>query len=117
MQSIGDPDDDTGDFAEEHELTEVTRKETGEGEPESPDRRTVPARNPVTGTTSDTDANEDEVIAGAGSSTDQHVSGAAESGTFTTDEAPTADTPANGSSNAGINATGANRQDDTQQPG
>jgi hypothetical protein len=45
----------------------------------------------------------------AGSSTDQHVSGAAETGTFTTDQAPTDDTPSHGSSNAGINATRANR--------
>jgi hypothetical protein len=41
MEPIGDPDDQTGDFAEEHELTEVT-PEGGDGdtdgEPESPDR-------------------------------------------------------------------------------
>jgi hypothetical protein len=45
----------------------------------------------------------------AGSSTDQHVTGADETATFPTDEAPTADTPAHGSSNAGINAAGGNR--------
>jgi hypothetical protein len=45
----------------------------------------------------------------AGASTDQHVSGGAETGTFTTDRAPTGDTPADGSTNAGINATRANR--------
>ena len=32
-----------------------------------------------------------------------------EPGTFTTDEPPTADTPAHGSTNAGINKLGANR--------
>lgn len=47
--------------------------------------------------------------AGRGSSTDQHVTGTEETGTFITDEAPTADTPADGSSNAGINAAGGNR--------
>lgn len=39
MEPIGDPDDDTGDFAEEHELTEVSAEET-DTEPESPDRWT-----------------------------------------------------------------------------
>ena len=39
MEPIGDPDDDTGDFAEEHRLTEVTEAEADE-EPESPDRWT-----------------------------------------------------------------------------
>jgi hypothetical protein len=43
-------------------------------------------------------------VPNAGASTDQHVSGTAETGTFTTDRAPTADTPADGSTNAGINA-------------
>lgn len=38
MEPIGDPDD-TGDFAEEHESTEVTTEET-DNEPESPDRFT-----------------------------------------------------------------------------
>jgi hypothetical protein len=45
----------------------------------------------------------------AGSSSNQHVTGAPETGTFTTDEAPTGDTPAHGSSNAGINSTRADR--------
>jgi hypothetical protein len=42
MEPIGDPDGETGDFAEEHENTEVTTAEDGdgEGEPESPDRWT-----------------------------------------------------------------------------
>jgi hypothetical protein len=37
VEPIGDPDDETGDFAEEHELTEVDDEET-EHEPESPER-------------------------------------------------------------------------------
>ncbi|BCJ48026.1 hypothetical protein GCM10010168_23850 [Actinoplanes ianthinogenes] len=45
----------------------------------------------------------------AGASTDQHISGPQEQGTFTTDEPPTATTPADGSSNAGINRLRANR--------
>jgi hypothetical protein len=49
----------------------------------------------------DTDA--DDVATDAGSSTDQHVTGTGETGTFTTDEPPTADTPAHGSGNAGVN--------------
>ena len=60
----------------------------------------------------DDDANENETAANAGSLADQHITGAAETGTFTTDEAPTADTPAHGSSNVGVNATGANRPGD-----
>jgi hypothetical protein len=52
---------------------------------------------------------QDSVPTNAGSNTDQHVTGAPETGTFTTDEAPTADTPVHGSSNAGINSTRANR--------
>ncbi|MEU4560491.1 hypothetical protein AB0F72_19105 [Actinoplanes sp. NPDC023936] len=44
-----------------------------------------------------------------GSSTDQHVTGTPEDGTFITDEEPREPAPAHGSSNAGINATGANR--------
>ncbi|MEU8239100.1 hypothetical protein AB0C07_12705 [Actinoplanes missouriensis] len=50
-----------------------------------------------------------------GGSTDQHVTGAEEEGTFITDEEPREQAPAHGSSNAGINATGANRaQQDTE---
>jgi hypothetical protein len=52
-----------------------------------------------------------------GGSTDQHITGSEETGTFLTDEAPTADTPAHGSSNAGINATGANRPENTGDVG
>ena len=44
----------------------------------------------------------------AGSSTDVHVTGKDEEGTFTTDQPPTGDTPADGSSNAGITAAGGN---------
>jgi hypothetical protein len=47
----------------------------------------------------------------AGSSTDQQVTGVEESGEFITDKLPRADTPAHGSGNAGVNQTGANRQD------
>ncbi|MCU7730469.1 hypothetical protein ODJ79_42695 [Actinoplanes sp. KI2] len=46
----------------------------------------------------------------AGGSTDQHISGLEEEGTFLTDEPPTF-TPANGSSNRGINKLHANRED------
>ena len=45
-----------------------------------------------------------------GGSTDQHITGADEEGTFLTDEPPTSKTPANGSSNQGINELKANRQ-------
>ena len=47
----------------------------------------------------------------AGGSTDQHITGAGEQGTFLTDEPPTSKTPANGSSNQGINELKANRQE------
>jgi hypothetical protein len=60
----------------------------------------------------DDDVNYNDATANAGSLADQHITGAAETGTFTTDEAPTADTPAHGSSNVGVNATGANRPAD-----
>jgi hypothetical protein len=39
---------------------------------------------------------EDDVTDDAGSSTDQHSTGAAETDTFTTDKAPTSDTPVHG---------------------
>ena len=52
----------------------------------------------------------------SGSSTDQYITGTGEAGTFITDEPPTATTPADGSSNAGINRTKANRQDFTGDP-
>lgn len=42
----------------------------------------------------------------AGGSTDQHITGSRETGTFLTDEPPTADTPADGSTNAGLNTAG-----------
>lgn len=50
-------------------------------------------------------AGDDDVVTDAGSSTDQHVTGAPETGTFLTDQAPSADTQAHGSSNAGVNNT------------
>ena len=56
-------------------------------------------------------AGEDDVIVDAGSSTDQHVTGAEETGTFITDQAPTGGTPAHGSSNAVFNKAGGNRVD------
>lgn len=55
--------------------------------------------------------------AGQGSSTEQHVAGAEETGTFLTDKAPAADTPAHGSSNAGINEVGGNRADHRDDAG
>ncbi|WP_067502970.1 hypothetical protein [Actinoplanes sp. TFC3] len=60
-------------------------------------------------------AGEPDFTPGAGASTDQQVTGTSETGTFTTDEAPTADTPADGSTNAGINQTRANRPDPEPQ--
>ncbi|MFI5894967.1 hypothetical protein ACIA5D_33200 [Actinoplanes sp. NPDC051513] len=53
---------------------------------------------------------EDVTATTAGAGTDQHVTGTGESGSFITDEPPTSTTPANGSSNAGINALRANRE-------
>ena len=52
----------------------------------------------------------------AGGSTDQHISGLEEEGTFLTDEPPTSKTPANGSSNRGINKLHANREDVEEDP-
>jgi hypothetical protein len=54
-------------------------------------------------------AGKPDFTADAGSSTDQYVTGRPEEGAFLTDRAPTADTPADGSTNAGVNATRANR--------
>lgn len=48
-------------------------------------------------------ARQDEPEKDAGSSTDQHVTGAEETETSPVDTEPGADTPAHGSSNAGIN--------------
>ena len=56
-------------------------------------------------------AHEDDATGTAGASTDQHVTGSEETGTFLTDQPPTAATPAHGSSNAGVNARRANRPD------
>ncbi|MEU8813278.1 hypothetical protein [Actinoplanes sp. NPDC048796] len=47
-----------------------------------------------------------------GASTDQHVTGVEETGEFTTDKPPTDTTPADGSTNAGINETSANAQEE-----
>jgi hypothetical protein len=60
----------------------------------------------------DVGAGKGDFPASRGSSTDQHITGAEETGTFTTDQAPTADTKAHGSTNAGINEVGGNRIED-----
>ncbi|MFF5079007.1 hypothetical protein ACFY36_18285 [Actinoplanes sp. NPDC000266] len=51
---------------------------------------------------------DDETVGGA--STDQHVDDKEEAGEFTTDKPPTDTTPADGSTNAGINETRANAE-------
>jgi hypothetical protein len=51
---------------------------------------------------------EDQTVRAAGSSADQHITGSPETGEFITDRAPTAGTPAHGSSNAGVNERHAN---------
>jgi hypothetical protein len=56
-------------------------------------------------------ADEDDGTTDAGSSTDQHVTGQPETGTFLTDQAPTATTPSHGSGNAGVNELGGNHVD------
>ena len=55
----------------------------------------------------------------AGSSADQYITGDPETGEFTTDKPPSSSTPSNGSSNAGINETKANRPEamDESSPG
>ncbi len=63
--------------------------------------------------TARTGSSDDDSTIDAGSSTDQHITGYPETGTFTTEEAPTADTPIHGSSNAGLNKA-ANRDDAPQ---
>ena len=53
----------------------------------------------------------------AGASTEQHITGSPETDPFPTDQPPTADTPATGSSNKGINERRANRaEDEPDQP-
>jgi hypothetical protein len=51
----------------------------------------------------------DDVTETAGASTDQHITGKPETGQSIVDQPPTSTTPADGSSNKGINATRANR--------
>jgi hypothetical protein len=63
------------------------------------------------------DPDDATAVTAGGSSTDQYVTGDPETGSFITDRAPTADTPATGSSNAGINATGANRDREAEGAG
>ncbi len=53
----------------------------------------------------------DDVTEMAGPSTDQHITGKPETGRSIVDEPPTSTTPADGSSNKGINTTHANRPD------
>ena len=62
-------------------------------------------------TTPSAHRSDNDFTPGAGSSADQHVTGSGEEGDFITDETPTGDTPANGSGNAGVNDTRANRQE------
>jgi hypothetical protein len=50
-----------------------------------------------------------------GASTDQHITGNDEEETFLTDQPPTSKTPANGSSNAGVNKSRANQQEPEAQ--
>jgi hypothetical protein len=57
---------------------------------------------PIMSNSGNVDPGQEKDIPGAGSSTDQHVSGAAETGSFTTDQPPTGDTPSHGSSDTGI---------------
>jgi hypothetical protein len=67
----------------------------------------------------DQHADPEEIVRDAGASTDQYVTGSTETGDFLTDKAPASDTPANGSSNAGVNSTRANRvdvEDDDEAP-
>jgi hypothetical protein len=67
--------------------------------------------------TSSPGGNDNDATDLAGRKTGQHVSQAAEPETFTTDEPPTADTPAHGSTNAGINKLSANRPDAADEGG
>ncbi|HEY0530593.1 MAG TPA: hypothetical protein VGD29_03235 [Actinoplanes sp.] len=53
----------------------------------------------------------------AGASTDQYITGRPETGDFIVDQPPTSTTPAQGSSNKGINDTRGNRPPDSEQPG
>jgi hypothetical protein len=56
---------------------------------------------------------DDDSAVGIGSSTEQHITGLPETGTFSADQAPTGDTPVHGSSNAGQNSA-AERHDATK---
>jgi hypothetical protein len=58
-----------------------------------------------------------ETTPNAGSLGDQHVTGMDETGEFATGDEATGRTPAHGSSNAGVNQTGANRPDATIEEG
>ncbi|MEU4241282.1 hypothetical protein [Actinoplanes sp. NPDC026619] len=55
---------------------------------------------------------ENKVVENAGAHGDTYITGSKETGTFQTDKPPTSATPANGSSNVGINKLHANREDE-----
>ncbi|GAA0556643.1 hypothetical protein GCM10010172_44490 [Paractinoplanes ferrugineus] len=65
---------------------------------------------------SDSGEFEDRAVTGAGSETDQHITGSKETGDFLTDQPP-GYTPANGSSNVGINERRANREQPDENAG
>src|SRR4051812_13233925 len=84
----------------------ITTRERPGSTADGPDERTAQMSS-----SAESSGSEQDLIPGAGSHTDQYVTGTQETGTFITDEEPTADTPAHGSSNAGMNAIAANRTD------
>jgi hypothetical protein len=59
----------------------------------------------------DTGAGRGDFDESLGSQAEQHITGHEEDGSFITDEPPTDQTPAHGSSNIGINERRANRQE------
>ncbi|GIM93275.1 hypothetical protein [Paractinoplanes toevensis] len=61
---------------------------------------------------SDQVEHENIVMENAGAHGDTFITGSKETGKFQTDEPPTSETPANGSSNAGINKLHGNREKD-----
>ena len=62
-----------------------------------------------------TENSRDQVTTTAGASTDQHITGADETGESIVDRPPTSATPAHGSSNKGINDLKANRHRDADE--
>jgi hypothetical protein len=59
----------------------------------------------------------DATVPGAGGSTEQHITGTAETGDFITDKEPAADTPAHGSGNTGVNPGDTDPADHADDPG